>query len=89
VRATEHNSFWATVCKAVRPMLSDRCPVCLSATLVYGGQTIGWITMKLGTEVGLDPSHIALDGDPAPLKKGHTPNFRSMSVMTKRLDMDG
>ena len=22
--------FWATVCKTVRPMLSDRCPVCLS-----------------------------------------------------------
>jgi len=21
--------FWATVCKTVRPMLSDRCPVCL------------------------------------------------------------
>jgi len=21
-------SFWATVCKTVRPMLSDRCPVC-------------------------------------------------------------
>jgi len=20
--------FWATVCKTVRPMLSDRCPVC-------------------------------------------------------------
>jgi len=23
-------SFWATVCKTVRPMLSGRCPVCLS-----------------------------------------------------------
>jgi len=22
--------FWATVCKTVCPMLSDRCPVCLS-----------------------------------------------------------
>jgi len=22
--------FWATVCKTVRPVLSDRCPVCLS-----------------------------------------------------------
>jgi len=21
------NDFWATVCKTVRPMLSDRCPV--------------------------------------------------------------
>ena len=26
-------SFWAIVCKAVRPMLSDRCPVCLSVCL--------------------------------------------------------
>ena len=22
--------FWATICKTVRPMLSDHCPVCLS-----------------------------------------------------------
>jgi len=32
--------FWATVCKTVRSMLSDRCPVCLpclSVTLVYCG----------------------------------------------------
>ena len=31
--------------------------------------------MKLGMEVGLDPGHIALDGDPAPPKKGHSPHF--------------
>ena len=44
--------FWATVCKTVRPMLSDRYPVCLSVlsvTLVYCGQMVGWIKMKLGT----------------------------------------
>jgi len=35
----------------VRPMLSDRCPVCLRATLVYCGQTVGWIKMKLGKDV--------------------------------------
>jgi len=28
-------SFWATVCKTVRPMLSDRCLSVLSVTLVY------------------------------------------------------
>jgi len=54
-------------------MLSDRClSVCLSVlsvTLVYCGQTVGWIKMKLGTQVGLGPGHIALDGDPAPLPK--------------------
>ena len=56
-----------------------RCPVCLhlsvlwlSVTLVYCGQTVGWIKMKLGMEVGLGPSHIVLDGDPAPPpRKGH------------------
>jgi len=34
--------FWATVCKTVRPMLSDRCPVlsCVSVTLVWPN---GWI----------------------------------------------
>jgi len=73
------NSFWATVCKTVRPMLSDRClscpvclSVCLSVVLVYCGQTAGWIKMPLGMEVGLGPSHIVLDGDPAlpPKKRG-------------------
>jgi len=38
------DAFWATVCKTVRPMLSDRClsclSVCLSVTLVYCGQTV-------------------------------------------------
>ena len=39
-------------------MLSDGClPVCLSVrlsvTLVYCGQTVGWIKMKLGMQVGL------------------------------------
>jgi len=62
--------FWATVCKTVRPMLSVRCPVCpvcLSVALVYCGQTVGQINMKPGMQVGLDPGHIVLGGDPAPL----------------------
>jgi len=54
-------------------VLLDRClyvcPVCLSVTLVYCGHTVGWIKMKLGTEVGLGPGHIVLDGDPAPPEK--------------------
>jgi len=29
----------------------------------------GWIKIPLGTEVGLGPGHIALDGDPAPSPK--------------------
>ena len=47
-------------------MLSDRYgPVCLSVTLVYCGQTVGRIKIKLGKQVGLGPGHIVLDGDPA------------------------
>jgi len=77
--------YWATVCKTVRPMLTDRCLSCLSVTLVYYGQTVGWIKMKLGTGVGLGPGHIVLDGDPAPPKKGHSsPTFRPMSIVAKR-----
>jgi len=46
----------------------------LSVTLVYCGQTVGWIKMKLGTQVGFGPGHIVLDRDPAPLiKKGTEP----------------
>ena len=62
--------FWATVCKTVRPTLSDRCSVCpvlscLSVTSVYCGKTVRWIKMKLGMQV--------LDGGPAPLPKGAQP----------------
>jgi len=53
--------------KTVRPMLSDRCPVCLSVCLcpvlsvmlVYCGQTFGWSKMKLGMQVGLGPQFSA------------------------------
>ena len=61
-------------------MLSDRClsvcPVCpvLSVTLVYCGQTVEWINIKLGMQVGLGPGHIVLDGDPAP-QRGTYPIF--------------
>jgi len=43
---------------AIEPL---SCPVlsCLSVTLVYCGQTVGWIKMKLGVQVGLGPGHIA------------------------------
>ena len=82
--------FWATICKTVRPMLSDRCPVypvCLSCLrlsvmLVYCGQTVGSIKMKPGMEVDLGPSHIVLDGDqaPPPLKRGHSSHYFSADV---------
>jgi len=50
------------------------CP--LSVTLVYCGQRVGWIKIKLGMEVGLGPGHTALDGDPDnPPLNGHSPQF--------------
>ena len=72
-------SFWSTICNRVRPMLSDRWMSVLSVlsvlpvTFVHCGQTVGRIKMKLGTQVGLVPDHIVLDGDPAPPPpKGHS-----------------
>jgi len=55
----------------------------LSATVVYYGQTVGWIKMKPGLKVCLGPGHLLLHGDPAaplppPKKRGeghNTPNF--------------
>jgi len=48
----------------------------LSATLVYCGQTAGWIKMKLGTEVSLGPGHTARWGPSSPTQKGaQNPKF--------------
>jgi len=56
--------------------------VCLSVTLVYSGQTVGWIKMSLGTEVGLGSDDIMLDGDPAsPIERGTVaPTFQSTAL---------
>jgi len=69
-------------------MLSDRCLSVLSVTLVYCGQTVGSIKMKLGGQVGLGLGHNVLDGDPAlSSPKGAQPhNFRLISVVAKWLD---
>jgi len=61
-------------------MLSDRCPVCLSVTLVYCGETVGRIKVKLGTEVGLGPGHIVLDGDLASTRQEHSSSLFSAHV---------
>jgi len=50
--------------------LCYRTTVCLSVTLLYCGQTVRWINMKLDMQVGLGPGHVVLDGDPAPPRKG-------------------
>jgi len=55
--------------------------------LVYCGQTVGWIKMKLGMQVGLGPGHIVLDGDPAALpQRGTAPQFWPISVVANWLD---
>jgi len=38
----------------------------VSAAHVYCGQTVGWIKIPFGTEVGLGPGHTVIDEDPAP-----------------------
>jgi len=74
--------LWATVCKTVRPILSDRClvcPVCDVRALWPNGWTDQDETWYAG-------GHIVLGGDPAsPPLKGHPPNFRPISVEAKWL----
>jgi len=56
---------------------------------VYCGQTVGWIKVPLGMEVGLGSGHVVIDMNPAPLsKRGHNPlpNFQHMPIVAKRLD---
>jgi len=71
-------------------MLWDRClsclPVCLSVTLVYCGQTVGWIKMPLGMQVGLGPGPTVLDGNAGPPRKGaqQPPTFRPACIVAKR-----
>jgi len=69
---------FALCCLSVCLSVLSVCPLmcCLSVTLVYCGQTVGWIQMKLGTQVGLGPGHIVLDGDLAPSpKRGRNPQL--------------
>jgi len=61
------HSFWRLFVKRfVLCYQTVVCLSCLSVTLVYCGQTAGWIKTPLGMEVDLCPGHIVLDGDPAP-----------------------
>jgi len=73
------NRFWATVCKMVCPLLSDRCPVCLSCTIcnvVVLWPNGGTHEDETWHAVSLGPGHIVLDGDPGlPPRKGHTVQF--------------
>jgi len=53
--------------------LQISCLSCVSVTLVYCGQTVERIKMKLGMQVGLGPGHIVLSGDLAPPPQRGTP----------------
>jgi len=79
--------FWATVCKTVRPMLSDRdvCPVCDVGVLWSNGCTDQDETWHAGSPrpwpycVRWGPS------SPSPKGAQPPPNFRPISVAAKRL----
>jgi len=79
--------FWATVTSNGSPYATG--PLfylsCLCVKLVYCGQTVGWIKVPLGMEVGLDPGYTMLDGAPAPPTERGTgaPTFRPMSSVAK------
>ena len=65
-------------------LLPAACPVCLSclsASLVYCGQTVRWHGCRLRPR-----PHCVRWGPSSPPQKGHSPNFRPMSVVAKRLD---
>jgi len=61
----------------------------LSVTLVYCGQTAGWIKMPLGTEVGLGPGDIVLDAVPLSSRERGTepPYFLAHVAHTKRMSI--
>jgi len=91
---------WSTphcVCARWRPSspaqkggsASNFRPISIVAKRLYA-VLISILRMPLGTEVGLSLGDIVLDGYPAPPPiKGHSPNFRPMSVMAKRLYESG
>jgi len=50
--------------------------VCLDVTLVYCGQTVGYIKMPFGMEIGLGHGYIVLDWpSPRPQQRGTAPQF--------------
>ena len=52
-------NFWATICKMVRPMLSDRCPLCLSDCLsVWHPACKKWGMVEVECPDGVVPSQM-------------------------------
>ena len=67
--------FWATVCKTVRPMLSVRCPVCLSVCNVRALRPNGWTDQDETWHAGRPRPwpHCVRWGPSSPSPKGHNP----------------
>jgi len=65
--------YQTVVCPSVLSVRLSCLSVCLSMTLVYCGQTVGWIKMKIGKEVGLGPGHSVKWGLSSTSRKGAQP----------------
>ena len=64
--------FWGDRLYAIGPLSVVSCLSVLSVTLVYRGNRVGWIKIKLRLQIGLGRGHIVLDRDQLPLpNKGH------------------
>jgi len=76
-------THWVTVCKTVRPMLSDCClPVCILGVLWING----WMDqMPLGTDVGLGPVTLFRWGPSSVHGKEHSTPLPTFTVYTRRL----
>jgi len=71
VLEVEVKYFWATVfALCYRTVVCPACLSSLSVTLVYCGQTVGWIRMPLGIEVGLGQGHCVRLGPSSPMERG-------------------
>jgi len=77
--------IWAPFVKrfALYPIGSlSVCPdLSVCDVVVYCGQTVGWIRMPLGTEVGLGPGHPA----PPPHGKGHSSPLLTFAIYCIRM----
>ena len=78
-RATPHCARWG-------PSSTKRGTALPFSAHVRCGQTAGWTKMPFGKDVGRGPGHTVLNREPAPQRKGGSPQFRPMSVVAKRLD---
>jgi len=70
--------FWATVCRTVRPMLSDRCPVLYVCPVCDVGVLWpnGWMDQDETWHGGRPwPWPHCVRSDPAPLSIGHSPTL--------------